>query len=97
MAGQAESIGVPPSRLERRLRVFWLLLLAFNIVMLVVTLPPLVRGEKDAYFHQHARLVAGAVSGILLSATFLTRSTVKTAFFVAACASIGTSVWLAFR
>lgn len=97
MAGQPESIVGSLSRIDRRHRVFWFLLLAFYAAMLVVTIPSFIRGERDEYFHQHARLVAGAVAGLLLSIGLLTRSAVRTVFFIATWVSLGADIWLAFR
>jgi hypothetical protein len=85
------------SRTGRILRRVWLTLLAFNLVMLIVTIPPLLRGEPDAYHNQHARSVASAVSGLLLVSTFLVRPPKNWVLLVAAFLSLGVQFVLAFR
>jgi hypothetical protein len=93
-AGSLDSL----AKRAKRLRMTWLVLLGFNVVMLVITVPPLIRGDKDAYLHQHARLVAGTVSGIFLCVgSLVARPSVKAALIALTWVSIGVSVWLASR
>ena len=80
---------------ERRLRAFWWLLLGLNVVVLIMALPPLLRGDEEQYLNQHARVVAGAVSGMMLCAVFLSREVLKLWFMAASVVAIVVSVWLA--
>jgi hypothetical protein len=75
----------------------WWALLAFNVVMLIVTVPPLLRGEADAYHNQHARLVAGTVSGLLLVLSALVRPPGNVILLVTAFLSLGVQYFLAFK
>ena len=91
------SIAQTPSRAGRRLRHVWLALLAFNIVMLIVTIPPLLRGEADAYHNEHARSVVGALSGLLLASSYLVRPPRSLILLAAAFLSLVVQYYLAFR
>jgi len=88
------SIAQTPSRTGRRLRYAWLALFAFNAVMLIVTVIPLLRGEADTYHNQHSRLVTGALSGLLLASSVLARPPMKWILIAAAFFCIGVQYFL---
>lgn len=79
------------------LRYVWLALLAFNMVMLIVTAIPLLRGEAEAYHNQHARLVTGFLSGLLLASSFLVRLPMKWILVAAAFLCIAVQYFLIFK
>ncbi len=72
-------------------------LVIFSTVLLLVVLSEVLRGEADRYHNEHGRLVAGAISGILLSLGLLAKSSAKGWFLAAALASVAASVVLAVR
>ncbi len=83
---------------ERLLGYFTVGLVIFNAVLLLVVLSDVLRGEADSYHNQHARLVAGATSGMLLSLGFLAKSaTAKGWLLAATLAAVSVSVVLAVR
>jgi hypothetical protein len=53
-------------RLNQWLRMFFTCLLGLNLVLLACNLPDFLRGAPDIYPNQHARLVMGNVTLILL-------------------------------
>ena len=83
------SIARAPLNANGRLRYVWLALVAFNIVMLIVTVIPLLRGEADTYHDEHARLVTGALTGLLLASSFLVRMPMKWILIAAAFLCLG--------
>ena len=85
-----------PLNTSGRLRYVWLALVAFNIMMLIVTVIPLLRAEIDTYHNQHARLVTGALTGLLLAASFLVRLPVKLILIAAAFLCLGVQYVLIF-
>ena len=73
-------------------------LVIFNVVLLLVVLSDMLRGEADSYHNQHARLLAGAISGMLLSLGFLAKSfTAKGWLLAAAVASLSIGIVLTVR
>ena len=90
------SVAQTPSSAGGRLRYLWLALVAFNTVMLIVTVIPLLRGEADTFHNQHARSVTGALSGLLLASSFLVRLPMKLILIAAAFLCIGVQYFLIF-
>ena len=90
------SIAPTPLNASGRLRYLFLALVAFNIVMLIVTVIPLLRGEANTYHNQHARLVTGALTGLLLASSFLVRVRVKWILIAAAFLCLGVQYVLIF-
>ena len=85
------------SSIDKWLRRVWLALFAFNAVMVIVTVPPLLRGAVDSYHNEHARLVVGFLSGLLLTSGPLVRAPFRWMLLVAAFLSVGFSFFLAFH
>jgi len=83
---------------ERLLGHLTIGLVIVNTVLLLIVLSDVLRGEADSYHNEHARLVGGAISGILVSLGFLAKSvSAKGWLLVAALATVSISVVLAVK
>ena len=96
VADRGSTVAAGTSRRAWLQRVFWLLLIGLNLIVLAMALPPLLRGDRDSYLNQHARLVAGAVTGLMLCGGFLVRRRWQAVLLmVGAFVSLGVSASLA--
>lgn len=68
--------------LNKFLRVFFIFLFAFNLILLALELPPFLHGEPDTYYNQHSRSVVGTIGQLLLCSCQI--------FFLSAQASVPT-------
>ena len=86
-----------PLNASGRFRYLWLALVALNVVTLIVTVIPLLRGEADSYHNQHARLVTGALTGLLIASSFLARLRVNWIQLAARFHCLGVQCFLMYR
>ena len=63
---QATALLPKLKRFNYWLRVFFICLVVFNLVLLALSLPPFLHGEPDTYHNEHSRSVVGSISQLLL-------------------------------
>jgi hypothetical protein len=65
---QSQAIALLPKlrSLNHWMRVLFICLVVFNLVLLAFSLPPFLHGEPDTYHNEHSRSVVGSISQVLL-------------------------------
>lgn len=63
---QAATLSPKLERLSQRLRVVFICLVVFNLVLLAFSLPPFFHGEPDTYHNEHLLSVVGSIGQIFL-------------------------------
>ena len=82
------------TEIDDRLRLVWLALLTFNVLLLLYALFTLFRADAGGSTHEHLVSVVGSFSGIFLCSAGVAKSMrLKWWLLGAAFVSIGVSFW----